>query len=131
MLPSYPSITFPNHYSIVTGLYPEHHGLVANDFFDPVATETYYHNHSDSTHDGSWYGGTPLWSLAEQQGMRTACIFWPGSEAEIVNEAASYYFHFDDKFDDRKRINQIIAWLRSRPISGRISSLSTTRTSTR
>src|SRR5450755_508376 len=65
MLPSYPSITFPNHYSIVTGLYPEHHGIVANSFYDPGRKETYNYRDSKTVGDGTWYGGTPLWVLAE------------------------------------------------------------------
>ena len=72
MIPSYPSITFPNHYTIVTGLYPEHHGIVANTFYDPVRKETYSYHGGNSVGDGTWYGGTPLWVLAEQQGMRSA-----------------------------------------------------------
>jgi predicted AlkP superfamily pyrophosphatase or phosphodiesterase len=115
MLPSYPSLTFPNHYSIVTGLYPEHHGIVANSFFDPARNATYHYNRSDTAADGSWYGGTPLWSLAEQQGMRTASIFWPASTAEIAGKRPSYYMNFDDKFDDSKRIDLIIQWLQLPP----------------
>ncbi len=111
MIPSYPSLTFPNHYSIVTGLYPEHHGIVANSFFDPARNATYHYNHDDTAADGSWYGGTPLWSLAEQQGMRTASIFWPGSVAEIAGKRPSYYMNFDDKFDDSKRVDQVVQWL--------------------
>jgi predicted AlkP superfamily pyrophosphatase or phosphodiesterase len=112
MFPSYPSLTFPNHISIVTGLYPEHHGIVANSFWDPTREETYVYSKSKSNSDGSWYGGTPLWILAEQQGMRSACLFWPGSEAEIQGKRPSYYLHFDDKFDDEKRVDQVVAWLK-------------------
>ncbi len=111
MLPSYPSLTFPNHYTIVTGLYPEHHGIVANSFYDPTRKQTYVYRNSDSNADGSWYGGVPLWSLAEQQGMRSACFFWPGSEAAIAGKRPSYYLHFDDASPDEKRIDQVIAWL--------------------
>ena len=112
MLPSYPSLTFPNHYTMVTGLYPEHHGIVANSFYDPARKQTYVYRNSESNADGSWYGGVPLWSLAEQQGMRSACFFWPGSEAEIAGKRPSYYLHFDDAYPDEKRIDQVIAWLR-------------------
>jgi alkaline phosphatase D len=115
MLPSYPSLTFPNHLSIATGLYPEHHGIVANSFFDPSRTpeqgQTYVYTQSKTNGDGSWYGGTPLWVLAEQQGMRSACFFWPGSEAEIQGKRPSYYLKFDNKLDDAKRVDQVIAWL--------------------
>ena len=112
MLPSFPSLTFPNHFTIVTGLYPEHHGLVANSFYDPAKNARYAINDSAAVTDGSWYSGTPLWSLAEGQGMRTACFFWPGSEAKIAGYQPTYYLHFDNKIDDNARIEQVLAWLR-------------------
>ena len=93
MIPSYPSVTFPNHYTIVTGLYPEHHGIVANTFYDPARKETYSLTDPKTTGDGSWYAGTPLWVLAEQQGMRAACFFWPSSDAEIQGKRPSYIWH--------------------------------------
>jgi predicted AlkP superfamily pyrophosphatase or phosphodiesterase len=115
MLPSYPSLTFPNHLSLVTGLYPEHHGIVANSFYDPSRTPdqaaTYVYTKPATNSDGSWYSGTPLWVLAEQQGMRSACLFWPGSEAAIQGVRPSYYLHYDDHLDDEKRVDQVIAWL--------------------
>jgi predicted AlkP superfamily pyrophosphatase or phosphodiesterase len=111
MLPSFPSLTFPNHFSIVTGLYPEHHGLVANGFYDPAKQARYAINDTTAVADGSWYSGVPLWSLAESQGMRTACFFWPGSEAKIAGFRPSYYLHFDNNLDDSARIEQVLAWL--------------------
>ena len=82
MIPSFPSITFPNHISIVTGLYPEHHGIVGNSFFDP-ARNAEYSIRSTAT-DGSWYqGGTPLWVLAERQHVIAGCMFWPTCDGEI------------------------------------------------
>jgi predicted AlkP superfamily pyrophosphatase or phosphodiesterase len=115
MLPVYPSLTFPNHLSIVTGLYPEHHGIVGNSFWDPAREQTYDYKQSKLNGDGSWYSGTPVWSLAEQQGMRSACLFWPGSEAKIAGERPAYYLHYDDKLDDEKRVNQVVAWLKLPP----------------
>ena len=112
MMPSYPSLTFPNHYTLVTGLYPEHHGIVANAFYDPVRKQQYSYRDPAAVRDGSWYGGVPLWSLAEKEGMRTASFFWPGSEAEIAGERPSYYLKFDDHFPDEQRIDQVVAWLR-------------------
>jgi alkaline phosphatase D len=111
MLPSFPSLTFPNHFTIVTGLYPEHHGLVANSFYDPAKQARYAINDSAAVTDGGWYTGTPLWSLAESQGMRTACFFWPGSEAKIAGYRPTYYLRFDNKIDDNARIDQVLAWL--------------------
>ena len=97
MLPSYPSLTFPNHYTLVTGLYPERHGLVANNFLDPARGARYSMNDTQTTTDGSWYGGVPLWSLAESQGMRTACLLWVGCEAKIAGFRPSYYATFEGK----------------------------------
>ncbi len=111
MLPVYPSLTFPNHYAIATGLYPEHHGLVANSFYDPERDETYVYTRPESNGDGSWYGGTPLWVLAEQQGMRSACLFWPGSEAEIAGKRPTFYLHYNDGLDDDVRLAQVVEWL--------------------
>src|SRR3984885_8306779 len=111
MVPSYPSVTFPNHYPLVPGLYPEHHGIVANSFYDPNRKETYSYRDPKTSSDGSWYGGVPLWSLAEKQGMRSACLFWPGAETEIGVELPSYFLHVDNKIDENKRIDQVIAWL--------------------
>jgi predicted AlkP superfamily pyrophosphatase or phosphodiesterase len=115
MIPAYPSLTFPNHYTLVTGLYPEHHGIVANTFYDPDRKQQYSYRDPATVRDGSWYGGTPLWGLAEKQGMRSACFFWPGSEAEIDGSRPSYYLKFDDHFPDEKRIDQVVAWLRLPP----------------
>src|ERR1700723_4618737 len=111
MIPAYPSITFPNHYTIVTGLYPEHHGIVANVFYDPARKQVYSYKDEQSVTDGTWYGGTPLWGLAEQQGMHSACFFWPGSEANIQGVLPSYYMKYDAKFPNRKRVEQVLGWL--------------------
>ena len=116
MIPSYPSVTFPNHYTIVTGLYPDHHGIVANSFYDPARNESYSYTNPKTTGDGSWYGGTPLWVLAEQQGMRAACFFWPSSDAEIQGKRPSFYLaSYDDKYPDEKRVEQVLAWLQLPP----------------
>jgi len=104
MLPSYPSITFPNHYTTVTGLYPEHHGIVANSFYDPARKEAYSSRDPKAVGDGTWYGGTPLW-----------VFFWVGSEADIQGVRPSYYLKFDGSFPNRKRVEQVLAWLRLPP----------------
>jgi Type I phosphodiesterase / nucleotide pyrophosphatase len=111
MIPAYPSITFPNHYTIVTGLYPEHHGIVANVFYDPSRKQVYSFRDEQAVTDGAWYGGTPLWVLAEQQGMRAACFFWPGSEANIQGTLPTYYMKYDAKYPNRKRVDQVLEWL--------------------
>ena len=115
MLPSYPSVTFPNHYTLVTGLRPEHNGMAGMEFYDPDRHDEYRYSDPAKNSDGSWYYGTPLWVLAEQQGMRSACFFWPGSEAAIAGVRPTFYLHFDDKLDDALRVNQVIAWLKLPP----------------
>jgi alkaline phosphatase D len=120
MLPSYPSVTFPNHYTIVTGLYPEHHGLVANSFYDDKMHARYSVADAKAVKDGAWYGGTPLWSLAESQGMRTAAIFWVGSEAKIAGFRPTWYAQFDSKTAatdevDKARIDDAVALLKLPP----------------
>ncbi len=112
MIPSYPSLTFPNHYTLVTGLYPEHHGIVDNEFLDPAHDYArYYYKDAKITDNSDWYGGVPLWSLAERNKMRSASMFWVASNAKIAGKRPSYWVPFDDKFDDEKRIDQVIAWL--------------------
>ena len=106
MLPSYPSLTFPNHFTIVTGLYPEHTGIVANCFLDAARDARYSMSDTKAVTDGTWYSGTPLWSLAESQGMRTASIFWPGSEAKMAGFRPSWYAQFDDKTQATPAVQQ-------------------------
>jgi alkaline phosphatase D len=112
LLPSFPTTTFPNHYTIVTGLYPAHHGIVDNSFWDPERHDGFKSSNSASTTDGSWWGGTPLWVLAEQQGMRAASFFWPGSDAEIQHTRPTYFYKYDGKIPDERRIAQVIEWLK-------------------
>ncbi len=111
MYPSYPSITFPNHLTLVTGLYPEHHGIVANSFYDPARGASYAMRDSKAVTDGTWYSGVPLWSLAEQQGMRADAYFWPGSEAAIAGHRPDDYAVYEDATPNDTRIDQAITWL--------------------
>lgn len=106
MLPSYPSLTFPNHYTLVTGLYPEHHGLVANGFYDETRQARYAMSDVNTVRDGAWYAGTPLWSLAESQGMRTASLYWVGSEAKIAGFRPTWYARFDSKIEATDAVQQ-------------------------
>lgn len=111
MFPSFPSITFPNHYTLVTGLYPAHHGLVSNRFYAPELKRSYNYK-SASVTQGLWYGGTPLWVLAEQQHMLSASFYWVGSEAPIKGVLPTYYYHYNEKIDIHKRIETVRNWLR-------------------
>jgi alkaline phosphatase D len=116
MIPSFPSVTFPNHYTIVTGLYPDHHGIVGNTFYDPARKQAYSITDPKTVGDGSWYNGTPLWVLAEQQGMRSASFYWPISQAEIQGKRPSYYLAtYHENFPGEKRVEQVLAWLQLPP----------------
>jgi predicted AlkP superfamily pyrophosphatase or phosphodiesterase len=111
MIPSYPSLTFPNHYTIVTGLYPSHHGLVNNYFYDASRHDSYGMRDTKAVTDGSWYGGTPLWVLAEKQHMLTASYYWVASEADIQETRPTYYYKFNDTVSMDHRIQQVVKWL--------------------
>jgi len=111
MQPSYPSLTFPNHYTIVTGLYPSHHGLVNNTFFDPAKNQMYSMGNKARVGDSSWYGGTPLWSLSEQQEMLSASFYWVGSEANIQGKRPTYYYNYNEKIKMDDRITAVKKWL--------------------
>ena len=115
MIPSYPWLSFPNHYTLVTGLYPEHHGMVAANFYDPERKQYYSDRDPAVSSDGSWYAGVPLWVLAEKQGIRSACLLWPGCEAEIDGTRPSYSLKQDGRLSAEKRVAQVIEWLRLPP----------------
>lgn len=116
MIPSFPTITFPNHISIVTGQYPGHHGLVANSFWDPLRKQLY--EMKNSAVDGTWYHYKPLWVLAEEQKVKAASMFWPTADAEIGGVRPSYWLKYDGAFPNQKRVDQVLEWLRL-PEAGR------------
>ena len=111
MISCFPSKTFPNHYSLVTGLYPGNHGIVLNDFYSRSRDEWYNKKKRSTVEDGSWYGGVPLWSLAEQHGMLSASFFWVGSAAEIAGYRPNYTYQYNESVPNDLRIDQVIRWL--------------------
>ncbi len=111
MQPSFPSVTFPNHYSIVTGLYPAHHGLVDNSFYDAARDTTYSMSNKKQVPDSYWYGGTPLWVLAEKQHLLSASFYWVASEANIQNTMPTYHYIYNDKIKIETRIQVVKNWL--------------------
>lgn len=111
MIPSYPSVTFPNHYTIATGMYPSHHGLVYNQFYDRQKKETYNMGNRKAVEDGSWYGGVPIWVLAEQQRMLSASYHFVGTEAPIQGIYPSYWYRFKDNINIDSRIQKVVDWL--------------------
>jgi predicted AlkP superfamily pyrophosphatase or phosphodiesterase len=112
LIPSFPTTTFPNHYTIVTGLYPAHHGIVDNLFWDPERNAEFKSSDSASSTGSGWWGGTPLWVLAEQQGMRAASFFWVGSDAEIQGTRPTYFYKYDGRIPNEQRVSQVVEWLK-------------------
>jgi predicted AlkP superfamily pyrophosphatase or phosphodiesterase len=110
MIPSYPSTTFPNHYTLVTGLYPSHHGIVSNQFYSPKLDRA-YHYKSKAVAEAVWYGGTPLWTLAGQQHMLSASFYWVGSEAAEKGISPTYYYHYNELIKIDERIKIVKNWL--------------------
>jgi predicted AlkP superfamily pyrophosphatase or phosphodiesterase len=111
LIPSFPTKTFPNHYTIATGLRPEHHGIVDNSFYNPKKDEEYRINKRELVTDGTWYGGTPLWVLAEQNGMKAASYFFVGSEADVQGVRPSYYYDYDGRINNLTRVSKVFEWL--------------------
>lgn len=111
MKPSYPTLTFPNHYTIVTGLYPSHHGIVGNSFYGDNGKLKYTYTNPKSAGNGAWYGGLPLWVLAEQQKMISASFYWVGSEADIQGVRPTYYYRYNERIPITRRIQVIKQWL--------------------
>ena len=111
LIPSFPTKTFPNHYTIATGLRPEHHGIVDNSFYDPIKNDIYRISRRDLVIDGSWYGGTPLWVLAEKNGIKAASYFFVGSEADVQGIRPSYYYDYDGKVNNLTRVSKVFEWL--------------------
>ena len=109
--PCFPSKTFPNHYSIVTGMYPENHGIIANSFTNPHNNQKYSLYDSAIVRDAKWYKGEAIWETAKQQGVITASYFWPGSEVNLEYRRPDYYekFVYTRSYDER--INGTIKWL--------------------
>jgi predicted AlkP superfamily pyrophosphatase or phosphodiesterase len=111
MQPSFPSLTFPNHYTIVTGLRPDHHGIVNNTMFD-AALGKFSLSNRNAVSDGRWWNqGTPIWETADQHGLRTATMFWPGAEADIHGRHPDEWMPYDGDVTPDQRVDKVLAWL--------------------
>jgi predicted AlkP superfamily pyrophosphatase or phosphodiesterase len=111
MIPSFPSKTFPNHYTIVTGLYPQDNGIVENNVFDKSFNATLTMSNREEVKNSRWWLGEPIWVTAEKQGQKTAPYFWPGSEAEIAGVRPTYWQTYDGKVPNDVRVDTILHWL--------------------
>lgn len=112
MKPSFPTLTFPNHYTLATGLFPAQHGLVGNSFYAGKNSDRLYTmGNRDAVRNADFYGGIPIWSLAEDQQMISASFFWVGSEAPIKKLHPTYYFNYSEVFGLERRIDIVREWL--------------------
>lgn len=109
--PIFPTLTFPNHYSIVTGLYPEHHGIVANDIYDPKTKARFTLRDPKSLLDTDWWEGEPLWVTVRKQGGISATMFWVGSFAMINGYRPNFWQEYDGKFPNADRVKKVLSWL--------------------
>ncbi len=110
MVPSFPTKTFPNHYTVITGLYPEHHGIVANRFYDPGFDATFSLRDRKDAHQPRWWGGEPFWATCERQGVTAGTYFWPGSEVPIEGRA-TYWRPYDAEVGNPERVDTVLSWL--------------------
>lgn len=106
----YPTKTFPNHYSIVTGLYPESHGIVDNNMYDTEITEKFSLSSPNAT-DPRWWGGEPIWNTVKKHNKTSATYFWPGSEVEIEGMRPDFYRDYDGKVPFLKRVDTVLSWM--------------------
>lgn len=111
LIPVYPSKTFPSHYSIVTGLYPGNHGIISNNMIDPDLGAEFHLSDREAVEDPRWWGGEPIWSTAERQGVRSATLFWPGSETEIAGYRPSHWSRYDKNLAFEERVQRVLGWL--------------------
>jgi predicted AlkP superfamily pyrophosphatase or phosphodiesterase len=110
MTPSFPTLTFPNFYTLATGLRPASHGIIGNTMFDPEFNAKFALG-EPSVQEGRWWGGEPIWVTAEKQGLRSACMFWPGSEAEIAGKRPWEWRKYDSKVTPEERVRIVLDWL--------------------
>lgn len=110
LVPVFPSKTFPSHYSLVTGLPPGRNGILSNNMRDPDLGEFHLHDRQ-AVEDARWWGGEPIWVTAERQGLRTATMFWPGSEAAIGGVRPSEWRRYDGGLSLSDRVETVLGWL--------------------
>lgn len=110
--PTFPSKTFPNHLSVITGMTPENHGIISNDFEDPFTKDYYRIGSAQAVENPKWYIGEMFWETANRNGIKTASYFWPGSELNIEARRPTYYEKYEHEKPYGERIEGIIEWLK-------------------
>ena len=113
LIPIFPSKTFPNHYTVVTGLHAARHGITSNTMVDPALPGRFTLSNRDVQQDTRWWGGEPLWVGVERQGRIAATMFWPGSDSEIAGARPTYWRTYEHEFPNADRVDQMLAWLKA------------------
>ena len=111
LVPTFPSKTFPNHYTLVTGIHAGRHGIVGNEMWDPAWRTRFRTADTTITGDARWYGGEPIWVTAERQGVKAASLMWPGSNAAIGGVRPTLWTEYDESMPDSARVDQLLRWL--------------------
>lgn len=111
LIPSFPTKTFPNHYTMVTGLVPDRHGMVANTMWDPEFETRFSMSKREEVRDARWWGGEPVWVTAERRGLATAPLFWPGSEAAIAGVHPTHWLPYDGEMTHAERVDWVLELL--------------------
>ncbi|KAF9929212.1 hypothetical protein FBU30_001772 [Linnemannia zychae] len=110
MQPSFPTLTFPNHYSMITGLYPSSHGIVANMFFDPKFNQDFNYKIPDKSWDPKWWGGQPIWETAVHQNQKSAVIMWPGGESQRPVRP-TYHVRYKSNNPILEKVETLLNWV--------------------
>ena len=113
MRPSYPASTFPNHYTLITGLVPDHNGIINNVFWDRANQRQYSMGDSLTRYNRDYYKGEPIWTTAQRQGVKAASIYWVGSDIDIKNSYPTYYKEWADqpRLTFEQRVDTALAML--------------------
>lgn len=111
LIPIFPTKTFPNHYAIATGLYPENNGLIGNNMYDPDMDARYSMGNRDAVENPNWYSGEPIWNTVEKAGKKAGTMFWIGSEAPIQNMRPSHWKSYDGSIPNEARIDTVLKWM--------------------
>ena len=112
LIPQFPTKTFPNHYTIVTGLRLASHGIISNNMRAEDIPGEFSLSNRDVLADPRWWGGEPIWNTVEKQGRVAAAMFWPGSETVIDGRQATFWTPFDDDMPHEARVERVLSWLK-------------------
>ena len=111
LIPSFPTKTFPNHYTIATGLLPQNHGIVANNMYDAEFNAVFKLGKREEVQNGRWWQGEPIWVTAEKQGQKAGAFFFPGTEAPINGVRPTFWKTYDGKIPNADRVETVLSWI--------------------